>query len=163
MVLGILGACSGFLCLLLAISGAVAPAFWFTIVIVGGVLAGIGIIMALIAAACLTCNEDDEQDISEGNYQKMDDSKTKYKPYFGVSPTLNRDDGKNEKSPELSSASKDHIYRMTLNLGSVDIRSSHQPSPPQDVADEEGEKEASTSDTTQILPGLSDGTKSFRD
>jgi hypothetical protein len=40
VVLGILGACSGFLCLLLAISGAVAPAFWFTIVIVGGVLAG---------------------------------------------------------------------------------------------------------------------------
>jgi len=161
VIVGLLLTVAGFICLLLALTD--AGINWSALIIAGGTAVGVGFVGAMIAALYLTMRPETE-------YSVLDEGKKKGgKPTLGAFHTRKSSDAE-DKVPHLSSASKDHIYRMTLNLGSVDVQSEPSKSgkkPATDEGDpvyaEPGNDYPGNEYAESQEPGLMDGTKQFRD
>lgn len=157
VILGILMVVAGFVCLFVALTNVEAD--WAALIIAGSCVIGIGFISALLAALYLTLKSDS---IYSSN---GDDSYKKSKPHLGAVSVLKGAEPA-KGVPPLSSASKDHIYSMTLNLGSVDVRSEPKKSvcEPSDYEEVVENQEAPRYESPSSLqPGIAEGTKQFKD
>jgi len=157
VILGILLVVAGFICLLVALT--LSGVDWTALIIAGSVIIGIGFISALIAALYLTLRDESEYSFLR------DDSKKKSKPHLSAVPSLKGVEPV-KSYPQLSTGSKDHIYKMTLNLGSVDVRSEVKQQPDESNNYEELVNEGAAAEyesPTNLQPGVADGTKQFKD
>lgn len=149
--LGIVAIIVGFICLLMALT--TPEGEWTKLLVFGSLVIIIGFLMALIAALYLTL-------VNDSDLSPVKKKSKKLKPVLGAFKPVGGDDQK--KYPPLSDDSKERIYKMTLNLGSVDIRTEKRLPQTESATYEEPAQDHAFASTYEA-PGLADGTKQFKD